>query len=90
MWTNPEFGRVHRSIVDKTRDRHVSKLIVGDLAGGDAEDTQHLRASLDHHGRTAQVVFYGGRVAMFLEILFPDNIMDEADRPGPIVLRLRR
>jgi hypothetical protein len=39
--------------------RSISEFIEGDLAGGDAQAIEHLRASLDHRGRIAKVEFDG-------------------------------
>ncbi len=46
---------------------------------------EHSGTSLDHHRRTAQVVFRGLRIGMLHEVLFQDDFVNKALVAGPVV-----
>ena len=65
------------------------KFVEGDLRFRDAEAGQHFAARGNHLRRTAEIKLDGPEVRVRLEILFPDNFVDEAAMLGPVVLRQR-
>jgi hypothetical protein len=78
----PDKGDIH-----KLEMCGVLEFIEGDLAGGDAQAIEHLRASLDHCGRPAKVEFDGKRVIVAGEVMIEHGLVDESAVAAPFVLR---
>jgi len=67
-------------------DNEASELVVGNMAGEDAEIGEHSIAGLDHQGRAAEIIFDGLWIGVPAEIFLQHDLVDEAQMAGPIVL----
>ena len=58
-----------------------SEFVVRDLMRWHAQIRKHLGASLDHHGRAAEIIFDGLRVWVFAQVFFQDDLVNETEWP---------
>jgi hypothetical protein len=53
-----------------------SEFIEGKLAVRDLEVSQNFHASLDHHGRSVEIIFHRLQIGMLFEVLVMDDFVD--------------
>ena|SRR5487761_1505470 len=66
------------------------ELVIGYLVSGHPDFGKHSGASLDHHGRAAEIIFDRQGMDVFAEVVLQHDLVDKADMASPVVLRQRR
>ena len=66
-------------------DNEASELVVGNMAGEDAEIGEHSIAGLDHQGRAAEIIFDGLWIGVPAEIFVQHHLVNEPQMASPVI-----
>src|ERR1035437_2352174 len=81
---------VAQAVAEEVALPTTSEFVVSDLVCRHPNLSQHSGASLDHHGRTAEIIFDGSGVCVLTQVSIEHHLMDETSMASPVVLRQGR
>ena len=64
------------------------EFVIGDHFRFHPEAVEHILYGINHHGRTAKVIFNFRGVIVFAEVLIMYTLVDKTGHSFPVVLRL--